>query len=100
MQPLPIKFIINQVVIGLNLQRKQEWGKIYEFWEECVGRKIAKHTFPYSLTERGKLLVNVDSSPWVEELTCFHKEKIKKAINGFLGQEAVKDIFFRVGKIP
>lgn len=98
MQPSPIKPILDKVLKDLDLKRKRERGKICEFWEECVGKKIAGHTFPYSLTEQGKLLVNVDSSPWVEELTRFHKKRIEKAINGFLGQEVVKDVFFRVGR--
>lgn len=99
MQLSPIKPILDKVLKDLDLKRKQEQGKICESWEEGVGKKIAGHTSPHSLTGQGKLLVNVDSSPWVEELTRFHKEKIKKAVNKLLGQEAVKEIFFRVGKI-
>ncbi len=99
MQPSPIKPILDKVLKNLDLKRKHEQGKICEFWEEGVGKKIAGHTSPYSLAEQGKLLVNVDSSPWVEELTRFHKEKIKREINKLLGQEAVKEIVFRVGSI-
>lgn len=99
MQPLPIKFILDKVLRDLNLKNRQEQGRICEFWGEVVGEKIAKHTFPYSLTEQGKLLVNVDSSPWVEELSRFHKEKIRKAANRILGRGVVKKVFFRVGKV-
>lgn len=91
--------ILDKVLKDLDLKRKQEQGKIYEFWEESVGKKIAEHASPYSLTSQGRLLVNVDSSPWVEELTRFHKEKIKRVINKLVGQEVVKEIFFRIGKI-
>ena len=94
-----IKPILDRVLKNLDLKRKQEHGKICEFWEESVGKKIAGHTSPHSLTSQGKLLVNVDSSPWVEELTRVHKEKIKREINKLLGQEAVKEIFFRIGKV-
>ncbi len=98
MQPLPIQSILAKVLKDLDLKSKKEQGRICEFWEEGVGSKIAKHTFPHSLTSQGRLLVNVDSSPWVEELTRFHKEKIKKAMNELLGQEVIKEIFFRIGK--
>ena len=98
MQPSPIKPILDKILKSLDL-KKQGQGKIFEFWEDSVGKKIAGHTSPCFLTRQGKLLINVDSSSWVDELTRFHKEKIKKSINKFLGQEAVKDIFFRVGKI-
>ncbi len=98
MQPSLIKPILDKVLKKLDLQRKQEQGKICEYWKESVGTKIAAHTFPRSLTSQGKLLINVDSSPWVEELTRFHKEKIKTAINNLLGQEVVKEVFFRIGK--
>jgi len=98
MQPLPIQSILTNVLNNLDLKRKQEQGKIREFWEKGVGSKIARHTSPHSLTSQGKLLVNVDSSPWVEELTRFHKEKLKKAMNRLLGQELIKEIFFRIGK--
>lgn len=93
-----IKPILDKVLKDLDLKRKQEQGKICEFWEESVGKKIAGHASPHSLTSQGKLLVNVDSSPWVEELTRCHKEKIKRAINNLVGQEVIKEIFFRVGK--
>jgi len=73
MQPLPIQSILAKVLKNLDLKRKQEQGKIHEFWEEGVGSKIAKHTSPHSLTSQGRLLVNVDSSPWVEELTRYKK---------------------------
>ncbi len=99
MQPSPIKPILDKVLRDLDLKGKEERGKIYKFWEKGVGKKIAGHTVPHSLTKQGKLLVNVDSSPWVDELTRFHKEKIKKSINRVLGREVVKYIFFRVGKI-
>jgi predicted nucleic acid-binding Zn ribbon protein len=99
MQPLPLQSILDKVLTDLDLKGKQEKGKICEFWEAGVGSKIARHTSPHSLTSQGKLLINVDSSPWVEELTRFHKEKIKKAMNRLLGQEVIKDIFFRIGKI-
>ena len=99
MQPLPIQSILDKVLKDLDLKRIQAQGRVCEFWEESVGSKIAKHTSPYSLTSQGRLLVNVDSSPWVEELTRFHKEKIKKAVNKIMGQEVVKEIFFRIGKI-
>ncbi len=99
MQPAPIKLILDQVLKNLDLKGKQKQGKICESWEEGVGKKTASHTSPYSLTRQGKLLVNVDSSPWVEELTRFHKENMVKVINGLLGQEVVKEIFFRIGKI-
>jgi len=99
MKPSPIKPVLEEVLRGLDLKRKQEEGEIFEFWKDNVGKKIARHTSPYSLTRQGKLLINVDSSSWIDELTRFHKEKIRKAINKFLGQETVKEIFFRVGRI-
>jgi len=99
MQYVHIKSIMNKVLEDLDLAQKREYGKICEFWEERVGKKIAGHSCPHSLTSRGKLLVNVDSSPWVEELTLFHKEKIKTALNELLGGKVIKEVFFRIGKV-
>ena len=98
MEPSHIKPILDNVLKNLGLGKKREQGKILEFWEDSVGEKIAGHTSPQSLTSQGKLLVNVDSSPWVDQLTRFHKEEIKNALNKRLGQETIKEIFFRVGK--
>ena len=67
-------------------------------WPEIVGEGIARHSRPGVLHD-GRLLVNVDSPTWSQELTLGHGGEIIKKINEALGRSVVKEISFRVGSL-
>lgn len=94
-----IKGVLNKVWKGLDIEKKKEEGKIWQYWRNWIGEEVSKHSKPQFLTPQGKLVVNVDSSVWVDQLTRFRKEKILKNLNRHLGKDLIKEIYFRVGEI-
>src|SRR3989338_5591396 len=66
-------------------------------WGKAVGAKAARHSSPASF-KRARLVVNVDGSSWLYELTLKKKEIIRK-LGGKFGGKSLKEIQFRVGEI-
>ena len=67
--------------------------RIRNDWDKIFDKPLSLHMWPSKYSE-GSLLLNVDSSVWVHQLS-FHKS----AILNKLGVYGVRDIRFRVGKI-
>jgi hypothetical protein len=64
-------------------------------WPAAVGKKIAAHTRPVFLLAGGRLRIDVEDSIWQRQLTAL-KGQILKKLEEVLGQDAVKDVEFRV----
>ncbi len=88
-----IKKVLARTLQGLGIEKKVKEGKVFEVWEEAVGKKVASHTRPQRI-KGGRLFVGVSDSAWLQELS-FLKENIIKKINKRLGEETVKEIFFK-----
>jgi predicted nucleic acid-binding Zn ribbon protein len=95
---MPIGDVLKTVLRRLGLGQRVRVARIVQDWERIVGSKIAKHCTPVSV--RGKILVvNVDSSVWLAELTQFFKDKMLEQIRNETGGTGIKDIRFRIGDI-
>ncbi|KPJ76815.1 MAG: hypothetical protein AMJ54_10255 [Deltaproteobacteria bacterium SG8_13] len=71
--------------------------QVWELWEKAVGEIIAENARPAAF--KGKiLLVHVNSSPWLHQLS-FLKKDILARINRELGQDLVEEIKFKIGSI-
>ena len=66
---------------------------IFVIWESAVGKNVASHTRPKHF-DQGLLIVDVDSSAWINELK-FMKKTIIANVNEKLGVKKVKDIVFK-----
>ena len=66
-------------------------------WEKAAGRKASSHSAPVSL-RRSTLVVNVDGSSWLYELTM-KKGKILEKIKSELAGKKINQIRFRIGEI-
>ncbi|MDP2156769.1 MAG: DUF721 domain-containing protein [Nitrospirota bacterium] len=72
---------------GVRLQRiRNDWSDIFE-------KSISTHMFPATLKE-GELLLHVESPAWMQQLTYYKKEIIRK-----LSSYAVTGVRFRLGRI-
>jgi len=90
--------VLKTVLRRLGLGQKVRVARIAHDWDRIVGSKIAKHCTPVSV--RGKILVvNVDSSVWLAELTQFFKDKMLEEIHNEAGGTGIKDIRFRIGEL-
>ncbi len=94
----PVGDVLKTVLKKLGLGQRVRVARIAQDWERIVGSKIAQHCAPVSV--RSKILVvNVDSSVWLSELTRFFKDKMLDQIRSEAGGEGIKDIRFRIGEI-
>jgi len=72
---------------GVRLQRiRNDWPDIFE-------KSISPHMFPAALNE-GELLLHVESPAWMQQLTYYKKEIIRK-----LSSYSITDVRFRLGTI-
>ncbi len=67
------------------------------YWDDVVGDKIARKARPKEL-EGKTLLVNVESSAWVHELT-YLKNDILRELNQRVGGGAIDKIVFLIGDV-
>ncbi|MFC1590464.1 DciA family protein [Candidatus Omnitrophota bacterium] len=98
----PLEGIIKGIVSNIGSQAVLTEEAMAKMWKGAAGAKAARHSKPVRL--RGSsLIVNVDGSSWLYELTLN-----KKAISKKLGEKIaratkdkkkIKDIRFRIGEV-
>ena len=72
------------------------WVRLYNAWEQIVGKEIAGRTHPRKL-HRGLLILQTTSAVWKNELT-FLKERLIRQINTYLDENIIRDIKVAHGK--
>lgn len=70
---------------------------IWESWDQAVGPAIAARTRPLRLVG-GVLTVTVASGPWMQQLS-FMKTELRDRINTTLGDDRVREIALKTGRI-
>lgn len=89
--------VLSQSLKRLDLMpRLDEYG-VWPIWNEVVGKTIANNAQPEKI-RNGTLVVKVSSPVWMQQLQ-FMKEMITEKLNQRLKSDAVKTIFFMVGRI-
>jgi len=76
-KPQLLSELLPEVLDELKISDKIIEQKAILLWRRAVGNEIKKHTKPYSI-ENGVLVVLVDNSAWMNELTFLKTEIIKK----------------------
>jgi len=71
--------------------------KIEKIWEDVAGKKFVTHSKPVSF-KKAKLIINVDSSGWLYELTLRRQEIIKK-LKQRIKEKKLEEIQFRIGEL-
>lgn len=71
--------------------------QVWNIWKEAVGSAVAENARPAAF-KGNLLLVNVSSSPWLQQLQ-FLKADIIIRLNLALKQELVKEIKFKIGPL-
>lgn len=96
--PQSISDILPKVLRQMGLAQRVKEAEIVRDWSIIVGETVARHCQPVTL-DKGWLTVNVDSSPWLNELQRFSKGLILQKLQERLGKSAVRDMRFRIGQI-
>ncbi len=92
-KPQKIKPIIAEVMASL---AKDELGPVRKGWQALLGEETANHAVPVEI-RKGRLLVEVDSSVWLQHLTM-RKLDILQKLKDVPLNKPVEDIRFRHGK--
>jgi len=95
--PTELSSILDKFLGKKKLKKRIEDCRVFEFWEPCVGDKIAAHTEPEAFT-KGVLKVIVSDHGWLQQLQ-FLKEEIKKRLNDKLGKNQVENLYFKIGTL-
>ena len=81
-----------------DLGKKKRFNEeLKEAWKAAAGKKAAPHTRAVSL-RKARLVVNVDGSGWLYELTLKKKELLEKIEEKLKGKH-IKEIRFRIGDV-
>ena len=92
-KPQKIKPIIAEVMASLV---KDELEPVRKCWQAFLGEEAANHAVPIEI-RKGRLLVEVDSSVWLQHLTMRKLDILQKLKDVSLNKP-VEDIRFRHGK--
>lgn len=96
-KPQPIRFVLENTLRALEIDSHLKTYSIFGAWKEIVGESISLHTQPRSIRNR-ILFIDVSHSTWMQQLQ-FLKATLLEKINAFLGEQALQDIRFKLGKI-
>jgi len=97
MLPEKASDVLKRMLSGSALGRNLEHVEVYSAWRVVAGPEIVRHTRVVGL--RGSVLrVEVDSSPWLYELSGFRKKHLLAHLRANLKKTKIVDIEFRIGK--
>ncbi len=92
----PLAKILEECFQREGLKEKVREQKILGAWASLVGRGIADVSRPLRVRNR-VMHVQVVNSVWLQELQ-FHKKLIKEKVNGFAGEDFIRDLRFILGQ--
>jgi len=96
-KPVHIGDIVGGVLKSCRAQGDDELTRVWQLWDGVVGPAIAGNARPHAF-KGGLLMVNVSSSPWVQQLRYVEAEILSK-LNDALGSRQVTRIRFKVGSL-
>jgi len=89
--------LLNQFLEQSGLSGKLRAYESWQVWNEVVGQQIAAHAQPAKIRD-GVLEVRVDQAVWMQQLQLL-KPKILARLNERLGEQVIRDIFWRRGSV-
>lgn len=96
-RPAAVAELLGAILHGQPLELRLREGKIWQVWDNVVGPQIAARARPARFRD-GLLTVTVASAPWMQQLT-FLKQEIVRKLNARLGEELVRDIYLKAGRV-
>ncbi len=96
-RPVRIGQAMEEVLQSVDLEGIWKQMSIARLWKEVVGPIISRRTKPESL-RKGQLQVRVSDPVWLHQLSMM-KSRIISQLNERMGEELVKEIHLRIGKV-
>ena len=88
--------VLSRLMRTLGLGAELEGWRAVEEWPRVVGARVGRHSRAVSF-RNGALLVEVDGSAWMHELSFLKRDLIQK-INRHLGMERVREVRFIISR--
>jgi len=95
--PQPLADAIDAVAAPILKNAPTKGHRIWRFWDQAVGGRIAQYSEPAKLNAR-TLTIRVAGAAWMTQLSFLKGELIAK-LNGFLGAEIITEIRFIQGPL-
>lgn len=95
--PTRLSSLLEQTLARFGLDRRLDDYRVWQAWDEVVGRTISRNAQPVRL-DGSRLIVTVRSSSWLQELSLLQRELILR-INEWMKREVVRELFFVVGRV-
>lgn len=96
-RPTRLSAILEQTLARIGLDRRLDDYRVWQAWDEVVGRTISRNAQPVRL-DGSRLVVTVRSSTWLQELSLLQRELIAR-LNEWMEREVVRELFFVVGRV-
>jgi predicted nucleic acid-binding Zn ribbon protein len=93
----PLNGLLKNVIKRLSGAERFGEEEMASAWEYAAGLDAARHSRPVSV-KKTIVIVNVDNSGWLYELTI-QKKKILERLGEKLKGKKIKEIRFRIGEI-
>jgi hypothetical protein len=96
-RPVRLSSLLEQTLARIGLDRRLDDYRVWQAWDEVVGRTISRNAQPVRL-DGTRLIVTVRSSTWLQELSLLQRELITR-LNEWMKREVVRELFFVVGRV-
>lgn len=96
-RPTRLAALMEETLARLGLDRRLDDYRVWQAWDEVVGRTISRNAQPVRL-DGPRLVVVVRSSTWLQELSLLQRELVAR-LNEWMGREVVRELFFVVGRV-
>ena len=95
-QPERLSDVLGRLIKSSALGHDFEHMEIYSVWRRVVDGEVVRHTRVVGV-KANKLIIEVDSSPWLYELSNFRKRGLLDDLKRNLKKTRILDIEFRIG---
>lgn len=90
-----IGVLISGIIKETGYSNKDSLAFLFPLWEKISGPAVAKHSRPGSINGK-TLIVYVDSSVWLSELSRYKSDKLLAALRKNAGLLEIEKIIFRI----
>ncbi len=94
--PCDLREVFQKAFRKLGLAERYQESSLVESWPELIGATLSAHCQPRTV-RRGVLLVLVDHSAWLHQITLGHKADILSAVQERFPHLKVKSISLKIG---
>lgn len=92
---VPVGKVISSLMKTIGLEEQQWFSNLRSEWENLVGEAVAKHTRPGRVAGK-TLVVYVDSSVWLSELSRFASGAMVSSINRRFGAGRLSSVRLQI----